>query len=175
MNQNTLWWQWILGPECSCRCGARVPLRFDPNRYDELKTLFLAVANGILDQNAPVGVTRAFPLTLTPIVAMSPKCCFCCGEWNLGPQCSCRCDTRDAALNQTCCFCGGEWNVGPQCSCRCDARILPNIDANRCDESKMLISVVANGSLDHRGQAVPGLIVSRFRGPIFGAIFGNKM
>ena len=104
MNQNTLWWQWILGPECSCRCGARVPLRFDPNRYDELKTLFLAVANGILDQNAPVGVTRAFPLTLTPIVAMSPKCCFCCGEWNLGPQCSCRCDTRDAALNQTCCF-----------------------------------------------------------------------
>ena len=39
----------------------------------------------------------------------------------------------------------------------------------------MLISVVANGSLDRHGQAVPGLIVRRFRGPIFGAFFDNKM
>ena len=35
----------------------------------------LVVESGILDHNATVGETHAFPLTLTPIVATIQKCC----------------------------------------------------------------------------------------------------
>mgnify|MGYP007113547263 CR=1 FL=1 len=64
------------GPQCSCRCGARVPFNIDANRCDESNMHVLVVESGILDHNATVGETHAFALTLTPIVATIQKCCI---------------------------------------------------------------------------------------------------
>ena len=58
------------GPQCSCNCRTRIPLSLDANRCDESKIHVLFWESDTSDNNATVGETHAFPLTLTPVAAM---------------------------------------------------------------------------------------------------------